>query len=281
MKKLLILLLVSTSMTFCNDNKKAEENTETEEMIPVEPNGGIGDGAPSLENAFAEGVEKTHNKQHFMSHQAISYDLNVVFKGSEPLDAKVTMLTNSTKIKMVFPDSSAVIYDGNNVYVTPKTSEKPMARFNIFTWPYFFALPFKLTDEGTKWGNLEQMDVNSNPYSRAKLTFEDGTGDTANDWYWVYVDNKTNLLSYASYIVTFGSDVKKAEENPHAIVYSNYTVIDDIPMADEWKFYNWSEEKGLYGDPIGDAKIRNIEFLDEADFSVPNDSKTVAMPSKK
>lgn len=216
-----------------------------------------------------------------MSHQAISYDLNVVFKGSEPLDAKVTMLTNSTKIKMVFPDSSAVIYDGNNVYVTPKTSEKPMARFNIFTWPYFFALPFKLTDEGTKWGNLEQMDVNSNPYSRAKLTFEDGTGDTANDWYWVYVDNKTNLLSYASYIVTFGSDVKKAEENPHAIVYSNYTVIDDIPMADEWKFYNWSEEKGLYGDPIGDAKIRNIEFLDEADFSVPNDSKTVAMPSKK
>jgi len=281
MKKIILLIALVSIISSCNNSKNKVSNPENEKMIPVEPNGGIGDGAPSLENAFAQSIEKTHNKEHFMSHTAISFDILLSFNEKERLDAKVTMLTNSNKIKMVLKDGSTIIYDGNLVYLSPSSAEKPMARFDIFTWPYFFCLPYKLTDPGTNWGNLEQMEVNGISYSRAKLTFSENMGDTPDDWYWIYVDNKTNLLSYASYIVTYGNEVEKAEENPHAIVYSNYTVIDDIPMADQWKFYNWSQDKGLYGEPIGEAKLQNIQFLDDADFSIPKDSKTVEMPTKK
>ncbi len=280
MNKIIGFLLIAITLSACNNGKNAEDKNDNEKMIPVEGDGVIGDGAISIEQAFAKGIEKSHNKEKFMSHKAVSFDLLLNFGGKERLDAKVTMLTNSSKVKIELKDNSAIIFDGENVYTSPSNVEKPMARFDVLTWSYFFAMPFKLTDPGTNWSNLEQADINGNTFTRAKLTFESETGDTAEDWYWAYVDNKTNLLTYAPYIVTFGSNVNKAEENPHAIVYSNYAVVDSVAIADQWKFYNWSQEQELYGDPIGDAKITNIQFLETADFTVPTDSKTVAMPPK-
>ena len=146
-----------------------------------------------------------------------------------------------------------VIYNGKDVFLSPENAEMKSARFDIFTWSYFMAMPFKLTDPGTVWGPVKQVSENNRTYSRAKLTFEKNVGDTEDDWYQVYVDSDTNLLNYAAYIVTYGKAVEKAEKNPHAILYESYEVIDDIAISNQWKFYNWNEEKGLYGEPLGKA----------------------------
>ncbi|OAB81550.1 DUF6503 family protein [Cochleicola gelatinilyticus] len=274
MKKMIYVFFVAALITGCKESK---ENND--EMMPVETDGGIGDGAPSLENAFAQSVEKAHNKQAFLEHDIISYDIQINFGGNPRLDGHVVMKTNSTKIEINIEDGTKIMYDGTDVFLSPSTSEMKSARFDIFTWPYFMAMPFKLSDPGTKWSDLKQITVNNNEYSKAKLSFENEIGDTSDDWYQVYVDNTTNLLSYAAYIVTFGKTKEKAEAEPHAIVYANYEVIDGIAIADQWKFYNWSEEKELFGEPIGNATLTNIKFMDAYDFKVPTDAKKIESPA--
>ncbi|WP_121907428.1 DUF6503 family protein [Ulvibacter antarcticus] len=274
MKKIIFIMVLLVAISACKENKKDQH------LTPVEADGGIGDGATSLSDSFAQRLEESHNKDAYTSKKAISYDLLLNFNGKQRLDVKVTMLTNSSKLRMDFKDGSSIIYDGNEVYLTPTNTENPSARFDIFTWTYFTAMPFKLTDSGTQWNGFEEKTINSKAFARAKLSFKNDVGDTADDWYMTYADTDTNLLSYAAYIVTYGKTLEKAEAAPHAIVYTNYKVLDGVAIADSWEFYNWSEEKELYGDSIGDASLTNFMFMDEADFKVPSDSKKVEAPKQ-
>ncbi|PVW16351.1 DUF6503 family protein [Marixanthomonas spongiae] len=275
MKKALLIFAVLIAGFSCKNI--TEKNTE--EIMPVEQDNGIGDGAPSLSAAFAQGVENTHNKEAFLAHNNVSFDITLNFKGKERLNGKFTMRTNSSKIKFESEEGNIIIYDGEDVFISPVDATPQSARFDIFTWPYFMALPFKLTDTGTVLGPVEQVTEKGQDYSSAKLTFKNGIGDTADDWYMVYVDNNTNLLSYAAYIVTYGKSVEEAEKTPHAILYANYQVVDGIALADKWKFYNWNSEKGLYGEPIGDAVLSTIKFVESVDYSIPENSKTIKAPN--
>jgi len=53
-----------------------------------------------------------------------------------------------------------------------------MARFHIFTWSYFYSLPYKLNDVGTNWSSVTDKTWGNTKfmYPTAKLTFEKGTG---------------------------------------------------------------------------------------------------------
>jgi hypothetical protein len=172
-----------------------------------------------------------------------------------------------------------VLFDGNKIWLDSKdtTYKAGRARFDIFTWQYFFALPYKLSDKGTKWELLGDKKLTEQNFPSGKMTFELGTGDAPDDWYVVYA-NEDNLINGAGYIVTFGgTPAEKAVENAHAITYSNYQMINGFPFATEWEFYNWSETEGLKGEPIGSAKIKNIKLLtkDDADFSKPTSATEV------
>ena len=255
---LFILLLLSCK----NDPKNTSETTEdpitTEEKSNAARN-------------LAETIETTHHKEDFFNNQAISFNLKVNFGGKERINGKITMLTNSTKIKLEKEDGTTLVYDGDDVFLYPKQNNYDAARFDIFTWPYFFTMPFKLTDEGTKWQEKKERQLDSTNYLTAKLTFENNVGDAPDDWYIIYADKRTHLLKAAAYIVTYGKDIETAEENPHAIVYDRYFTVKSVPVAKYWKFYNWSEEKGIYGEPIGDAEISKLKYFpaEEATFTVP------------
>lgn len=247
------------------------------ERIPVEPDNGIGDGAgPPPALSFSENIEEAHNKTAFMSHEAVSFNIVLEFGGSERLKAKVSMTTNSTGVRLDKADGTSLIYNGDKVFITPDTADTDGARFDIFTWQYFFALPFKLTDPGTVWDREEKRLLDSLAYDTAKLSFETGTGDSPDDWYIIYKDPVTERLKAAAYIVTFSKDQAKAEENPHAIVYADYEMLDDVAFATKWSFHNWSEKDGL-GEQLGEAKISNIEFFDPEEnlFDAPQNSKPI------
>jgi hypothetical protein len=264
-----ILLLIS-----CKEEQKKETNTN--EVIMSEPDGGIGNGALSPALAFAHGIENAHNKTDWASKKAVSFDIVLKFGGQERLNAKVTSLTNSTKVRVDKNNNTQLIYDGDNVYLCPENAEIKGARFDMFTWQYFFALPYKLTDPGTKWESLESVEMDTNTYDVGKLSFEKNIGDAPDDWYVVYQERETGLLHAAGYIVTFGTEQEKAEQNPHAIVYSEYKVIDGIPVATKWSFHNWNQKDG-FGDQIGEASLSNITFFNAEDklFEKPKDSKMI------
>lgn len=272
------LLFFTTSLLFilgsCNQKNDYTETSKSKD-VPVEEE--ISRPAPA--NDFVGKLESTHKVSDFYKSEVVSFDLELYFGGQLMFDGTVTTATNSSKIKMEKKDGSVVLFDGEKIWLDSRdtTYKESRARFDIFTWQYFFALPYKLSDQGTKWELLGERKLTEANLSAGKMTFESGTGDAPDDWYVVY-SNKDNLIAGAGYIVTFGgTPAEKAVENAHAITYSNYQMAENILVATDWKFYNWSEAEGLKGEPIGSATIKNLKFMamEEVSFTKPEAAKEV------
>ena len=271
MKKLLLFSTILVLIA-CRNNS---ETTTSEEKIMTEADGGIGDGAISPAMQFPIAIENAHKKDEFLKHKAVQFDIALIFGGNERLNAKITTLTNSGKIKIEKKDSSSLVFDGDKAWIAPAAKNYEGARFDMFTWQYFFALPFKLTDNGTNWEMPEQRIMDSSKVNSAKLTFGENVGDAPDDWYVIY-QAEDKKLAAAAYIVTLNREVSTAEANPHAINYHNYETVDRVPFATKWTFHNWSQENGIENE-IGEARISNIKFVDPEDgfFKAPENAEEV------
>ncbi len=267
-------ILILLSIFGCDQNQKKgasqQENLITTPSVST-INQGISPG-----RSFAQDIETAHHKQAWEVKDAVSFDIDLSFGGKSRFTAKITSLTNSTKLRIHKQDGSELIYNGEDVFLSPGNADDKGARFDMFTWHYFFAIPFKLTDPGTHWEALDSLEIDSTPYAAGKLTFGEQIGDAPDDWYVIYQEPKTGLLHAAAYIVTFGSDREEAEKNPHVIVYHDYKEVDGIPLATRWAFHNWDKDKGI-GEQIGEANLSNIQFLVAKDalFAPPKDSKLI------
>ncbi len=254
---LAVLLFVS-----CNQKPKTPITTQEiteEKTIPAEADGSMEDVAVSIDQAYTTGLEKAHKKTTFLEKKVVSFDIKLSFGGNEILNGKISMLTNTSKLRIDNKDGSSLIFDGKDLYASPKDANTKGARFGIFTWTYFFALPYKLNDPGVNVTVQKNKTLNDKEFYASKLTFDKNVGDAPDDWYILYNNTETGLLHAAAYIVTYGSkgDTAKAEEDPHAIVYDKYQEFEGIPIATEWKFYGWRTDKGLT-DQLGAATLSNI-----------------------
>lgn len=263
---LLIVVCLACNSTSKKEPQKASENVEVTEPKPT-----------SRVQQLVNNIQHSHNVDVFKNHEAIQFNLKLQWGQEKQLDAKISMTTNSSKVVLVTSEGVSVYYDQGQLYQFPSSNNYVSARFDVLTWSYFFAMPFKLDDEGTQWQNLGVKTLQDKTYNLAKLTFEPQTGDAPDDWYVIYANPKTHLLKAAAYIVTHNKNIQKAEETPHAIVYNSYFSLDKVPFASQWEFYNWSPNKGIYGKPIGKASIRNLKFIsaNHSVFNTPEQAKQI------
>ncbi|NRD18429.1 hypothetical protein HNV08_00095 [Winogradskyella eckloniae] len=253
-------LMVLALTTSCKNENKVTPELETP-TVKTEAKKAI---------SSIEAIEKAYKKDKFLAHNAIEVDMVISFGGQVRLDAKMTYLTNSTKGKIELKDGSSIYYDGARVFHSADLKNEKAARFDAYTWMYFLLFPNKLDDQGTIWSDVESAKLNNKTYNSQRLTFEANTGDAPDDWYIVYSDPQTHLMDYVAYIVTVNKSTEAAEADPHAIGYSNYKMIDGIPVAHNWEFYEWSSANGI-GKVIGDATIRSAKFVTTAPttFDIP------------
>ena len=226
---------------------------------------------------FIDSIEKAHKKTAFLEHEAIRYHLDLSFNGKERFKGRISFLTNSAKVRLDYDNGMQLIYDGKQVFQSPDTIQYAKARFDMFTWSYFFALPYKLKDAGTHISATDKDTLNNHIYTSAKLTFDSGTGDSPKDWYMIYKNDSTDLIKAAAYIVTLNKSLNQAEENPHAIRYENYLLKNNIPMASKWTFWEW--EKGSLTKKIGEGSISEIQFFRprKSYFEPPQSSKIISL----
>lgn len=218
-------------------------------------------------SSFVRQIEKAVNVNQFKKEEAISFNIELLFGGKSSFKGEIICATNSSWIKINKEDGAQILFDGENVWLSPADKNYKGARFDIFTWQYFFMAPFKLSDKGTQWKDLGFQKYSSSLLlPSAQLTFGYGTGDASSDYYVVY-KNAENLINAMGYIVTFGGKtVAEAEKSSHAIVYGNYREINGIPIAHEWYFHNWNKKDGITNE-IGSAKINNVNFLKNKDIN--------------
>lgn len=220
---------------------------------------------------YASNIEVAHQKTAFISKEAVSFDIILKFGGNERLNGKITLLTNSGKGLIELNNGHKIYYNQDKVFYSPEIENTKSIRFDAYTWSYFFLFPYKLSDEGTVWNDYPYKKLNGKDYLTQKLSFAAGTGDAPDDWYITYANPKTNLLEIAAYIVTANKTLEEAESDPHAIQYSDYKIIDGVPIAHHWTFWGWNAEKGLTNQ-LGESTLNNIVFLtpDSALFIPPS-----------
>ncbi len=211
------------------------------------------------DNSFVSQMEQAHQKENFLQHEAIQFNLMLVFGGKERLRGTLTLLTNSTKGRIDYEDGRRIIYDQETVYYSPEFEDPERAEFAAYTWSYFFLMPYKLSDPGAQWEDYPEKELEEKTYEVQKLTFESGTGGSPDDWYIVYQDPETRLMHSAAYIVTANKSQAEAEEDPHAIQYSNYNEVEGIPIAQSWTFWGWQPVEG-FTEELGHAELKRVRF---------------------
>lgn len=240
------------------------ENTDPTPVTPASPYSetvqeAVEEAIPTPPNPYVAALEEAHQRQAFISKEAVRFDILLKFGGKERLNGTITALTNSTKARVDYKNGQSLIYDGDKVYAVDAENSSSK-RFAAYTWPYFFLFPYKLSDEGTKWTAYEAQHKLEKPYLTQKLSFEAGTGDDPNDWYITYANPDNQLLEVAAYIVTAGKTQAEAEEDPHAVSYGDYRAVEGIPIAHEWKFWGWRTDQGLT-EQLGEATLSNVKFV--------------------
>ncbi len=257
MNKLLIAIItIATSVVSCKMEVDKTEGTANTQLVQ-EQSGSIDKNEVEY-SAIKEvkTMELAHGKASFLSQDVVSFKIKLSFNGAPRLDGRISMSTDSRQVLINKNDGSTIYYDGEDVWFTGESSNDQKARFDALTWSYFFALPFKISDQGTQ---IEKMDSNSD-HLKYNLSFESEVGDTPDDWYHLYIDRETHLLSYAGYIVTYGDvDPEQAAENAHAIEYLNYNTVENISLPSIWKFYNYDKDIDR-SKVIGEAEISQIKF---------------------
>jgi hypothetical protein len=243
--KIIMSLIAFSIFISCGGANKQKEIKEEAELTQVQK------------------IEKQHRKDLFLQQDNIQFEIQLYFGGRERINGILTYATNSSQGLIELNNGNKIYFIKDKVFYSPGMNEKKV-RFDAYTWSYFFLFPYKLSDEGTIWSTSEKVEMNNKWYNSQRLTFANGTGDASDDWYQVYSDTTDNTMLVAAYIVTANKSVEKAEEDPHAIAYSNYQTIGGVPVATNWEFFGWTKTEGLT-DTLGNATLSNFKFVANSD----------------
>ncbi len=197
--------------------------------------------------------------------------------GSVPRDTYQTIDTWSNKARHHSVTDSTAIYgwDGENAWVTAKdsTTFKYNLRFWALTPLYLAAQPLVLDGEGVNLELLPQVNYKDTLQDVVKVTFDSGTGDAPDDYYILYLDAKTHLLSALRYIVSYPGYFPDGGNNPEKNMdLVSRTTVNGINFPLKFNTY-WSTEDGQpKGEPITTIELSDIEFqsqLEEGFFERP------------
>ncbi len=275
MNKLSFFTIITIVLFSCqsvnNEIDKNENKMDTTEIVAVKE-----------VNPFVAKIEEVHHAEIWNSKKVFKCKFELYFGGNLRFKGFLYTTPSATKTRLESEDGTIMIFDGQNAYISPDTSTYERARFDVLTWSYFLAAPYKLSDQGTKIEEQGVRLLNDVPYDAAKLSFEANVGDSPDDWYILYKDQKRNLLSAMAYIVTYGKSKEEANQNPHCITYESFIEFEGIPFATVWNFWTWTPA-GEMDKLLGTAKLSYFEFVDSASdlFTKNENFKIAPMPSDK
>lgn len=221
---------------------------------------------------LSDQVARAHGGPELYSRPGVAGRLEVVSGGSPVLAGDLFFEPDTGRSRIDLAEGGRLIFDGERAWVVRPSGEPfPRARFHLLTWPYFISAPWKLGDPGVQLSPVDQRPLEGEMLPSARLTFERGVGDTPDDWYVVFADPETNELRALAYIVTYGTTVEEASEDPHVATYEQFVEVEGMRVPSLLRFWNWNENGGIQGPPIGRASFTEVSFREapEGFFRIP------------
>ncbi|MGI8891695.1 MAG: DUF6503 family protein [Chthoniobacterales bacterium] len=197
------------------------------------------------------------------SFAGVEYDLTWKSAKGEKKDHQLFDL--HTRDGLITSDKYSLGSSHGEVWVKPGLAALggTPPRFYMGTPFYFFGMPFVFGDPGAKQESLGKKMFQGQEYDAVKITFGQGTGDTPDDYYVVYLDPSSAQLKMVYYVVTYpamrkGRAVSALE--PHAIVFKDWQKVEGLLVPKDAPFYKWTGD-GIEGEPLGHLDFSNVHFL--------------------
>ncbi|WP_394747529.1 hypothetical protein [Spongiimicrobium salis] len=158
-------------------------------------------------------------------------------------------------------------YDGENVWIkfdgkiSYDKQANSMARFWRKTNYYWFAMFFKLQDEGVNLKHVGTKKIEGRDYDLIKVTFGNDIGD-AQDTYILYVNKRTKLVDQLLFtVVAFG--IKEPE-----LYKFHYETINGIKIPTERVEISSNWEGEVVGKKWATTYWTNIRFNNNIDMAI-------------
>jgi hypothetical protein len=210
-------------------------------------------------DALVAQIESTHQTDVYLGKPAVQADIVVNFGGDELVSGRMWFTPAVGQTRLELRDGTVVVWDGQTAWVTPEAEANPMLRFHALTWPYFLALPHKMTEPGVNLASAGDLPSAGRRGPAVKMTFDAGVGDAPDDWYYVFAD-ATGRVEAAAYIVTFSKSRAQAEAQPSIVLYDGYEAVEGVPMPTRWTFGYWDRASGMT-QVKGRAELSGVAFV--------------------
>lgn len=178
-------------------------------------------------------------------------------------------------------DSFKIGYDGEQVWVEPDKEafgeRSPRFYHNLFF--YFFSFPFVMADDGIVLEPQGTKSLKGKEYNALKVSYEEGVGDTPEDYYIAYFDPETNQLEWLLYTITYFSG--EAHEDYNALHYSDWQKVDELLVPKKIVGYKYVDDSVTNTERYR-AIFSNIKFrkkdLEDHIFEMPETAETDSLP---
>ena len=178
-----------------------------------------------------------------------------------------------------FEDSTAIFgWDGKEAWVKAKdtTAFEYDTRFWALTPLYLAGHPFVLDGEGVNFELLDQKDYKGNLQDVVKVTFGANVGDAPEDYYVLYFDTNTHIISAVRYIVSYPEYFPNGGHSPEKImeiIGQKSTKGILLPTGLKTYWLDEHEEMGAYITKIDISDVDFIPQVPEGYFSEPEGAK--------
>lgn len=189
-----------------------------------------------------------HGEDSYRRQDALGADIHVAMEDGQVFDARITYDLRNGRCRMQLPDNSIRVWDGQRAWVSPPTAQPKDPKYHLTHWPFMITLPFHVRDPGTTVSPTEPMDLAGATYDTVKMTRPDGS------WYRLYVDKDPAWLKAVAYQTP-------RMDRPAAVTYYDFSRWEGITLSREWKFWQWHPDSGIFGKPLGRARVYNVEFV--------------------
>lgn len=160
-------------------------------------------------------------------------------------------------------------WDGERAWIAPSAEAFPSpARFWALTPYYFVGMPFVVADPGTRYELLEPAELDGQTYRLVKITYEDGTGDSPEDYYILYIHPESYELAALRYVVAYPGFFPEGGHTPEKLMrYTDYQRAGELQLAGTLDTYAYEPgedgQPGSVGEKVTEISVTSIALGDE------------------
>ena len=219
-------------------------------------------------------IEAHGGMETWAAAPTVSFEDTLTLAGAPSgVTSRVPVAQGSRSAYFDFPGTEMrLAWDGERAWSENWTLPFP-PRFLALLNYYFLNLPWLTLDPGVKLGEpgSARLRGDDTEYTTIRMTFEEGVGDSSDDYYVLYIHPETHRLRACEYIVTYAAVLSEgADASPlHTLVYDAHATVDGLTVPTRYTVYEGEE---VYAT----CEIRDWSFsgsFDDSRMTMPQGAK--------